>query len=192
MKKLLVLFVSFISLTINSQEKAFGQWNFYENEDQYLLINLNGIAVKNCKDVPSLVVEFTREGDANFYLYNSERLFPGYTGDDVKVEVIYRSGNGSFSNGYQDENLKITFNSNSYKANSSSAYITKFSSDVDVQFDIDFFTAGLSDTWDEEKQVYFKTTLNGESKVFRFYLDGYKDAYDYFEEKYDENIDPFE
>ena len=192
MKKLLVLFVYFVSLTINSQDISFGKWNFYEDEDRYLLINSEGKAVKNCKGVPSLAVEFTKEGDANFYLYNSGTLFPGYTGDDVKVEVIYRSGNGSFSNGYQNENMKITFNSNSYKANSSSTYITKFSSNVDVGYDIDFFTAGLSDAWDEEKQVYFKTTLNGESKVFRFYLDGYKDAYDYFEEKYDENIDPFE
>ena len=191
MKKLLVLFVSFISLTINSQEKVFGQWEFFESKASYILRNVSGIGVKNCEYPPWLVVKIFKESGTGLIslVWPNGAPFPSYEGDDVKVEVKYRNGDGSFSNGYQDENLKIIYNSITYD-DVELFHITQFS--YNETFTVDFFTQGLSDEWAPKKQVYFKTTLNEESKVFRFYLDGYKDAYDYFEERYDENIDPFE
>ena len=62
MKKLLVLFVYLVSLNSNCQDKFFGQWAFAENENDYRLINQDGIAVTNCKDIPSLIIRFTKEG----------------------------------------------------------------------------------------------------------------------------------
>lgn len=187
MKKLLVLFVYLVSLNSNCQDKYFGQWVFAENENDYRLINKDGIAVTNCKDIPSLIIRFTKEGDAGFYLYGSDGLFPDYTGNGATIEIKLRGQDGRFFNGnHNNSDFKITFATSTYITDSTQ--ITNFFSVVDSQVDIDFFSAYLYD-W---AQVYFKTTLNGESKVFRFYLDGYKDAYDYFEERYDENIDPFE
>ena len=48
-------------------------------------------------------------------------------------------------------------------------------------------TTGFNN-WD---QIYFKISLNGESKVFRYKLGGYKEAFKYLYEKYQENINPF-
>ena len=183
MKILYSLLLLFFSSSVMCQSVDFNDWSYAEAYGKYYLFQQKGIEVSNCDEVPHLYVTIDKES-TNIEILLRGALYDEYTGDEVKVKVKYRRADGTFFTGYGADVDVIEFNSYVY-TNVDGVYFLLLKP---IKFSIiDMFTVGLYDS----DQVYFQTSLNGEDKVIRYSLKGYDKAFDYFDTKYNENINPF-
>ncbi len=176
------LFFFLITTTIISQNTIdFGNWAYFDTLYEYILFHDSGIEVSNCDDIPELRVIVNKKS-SNVDVELDGCPFDCYEGDEVKVKIKYRDVNGNFGSGYEGVDV-LEFNSYAYSTEiGTSLKLQPINSRI-----IDMTTTGFNN-WD---QIYFKISLNGESKVFRYKLGGYKEAFKYLYEKYQENINPF-
>ena len=115
-----------------------------------------------------------------------------YEGDEIKVEIMFKTKGGTFESGIEGVKTQ-DFGSNSY-TNDSGRWLELLADKNGSVADLisGYFANYIIDGNSGYEQVYFKTTYNGESKVFRFSLNGYYDAFQIFRKKWDENENPFD
>ena len=176
------LFFFLITTAIISQNTiGFGEWDYFDTLYEYNLFHDSGIEVSNCDGVPDLwVIVNKKSSNVDVELIGCP--FDCYEGDEVKVKIKYRDINGNFGTGYEGVDV-LEFNSYAYSTEIGTSLKL-----LPINFRIiDMTTTGFNN-WD---QIYFQISLNGESKVFRYKLKGYKEAFIYLYRKYEENINPF-
>jgi hypothetical protein len=185
MKKILFTLALLISLSSFGQQ--FNDWKYYEDDSYYYLSNSNGIEVKNCESVPKLIVLIQKDDNGTMQLSLNGEIYPNYNGDEIKLNLTLRGEDGKFYSGYGEEVKAQEFDT--YFNGVGWLYLKygKYSP-LDVITAL-FYNPGVKDFYE---QVYIQTILNGESKVIRFSLKGYRDAFNLFDAKFEENRNPFE
>ena len=187
-----ILFTIALLISFSSFGQQFNDWEFTETNLYYLIKNINGIAVKNCESVPKLYVHIKKDSGGTMGVSLLGELYQNYEGDEIKVEIMFKTKGGTFESGI--EGVKIQdFGSNSY-TNDSGRWLELLADKNGSVADLisGYFANYIIDGNSGYEQVYFKTTYNGESKVFRFSLNGYYDAFQIFRKKWDENENPFD
>ena len=188
MKK--ILYTLALLISFSSFGQRFNDWEFTETNLWYLITNSSGIAVKNCESVPELYVRIKKDSGGTMGVSLLGELYQNYEGDEIKVEIMFKTKGGTFESGIEGVKTQ-DFGSDSYTKDSErwlELVSVKYGSVANL-ITGDFANFNGNSGYE---QVYFKTTYNGESKVFRFSLNGYYDAFQIFRKKWDENENPFD
>ena len=182
-----ILYTLALIVCFSSFGQKFNDWEYYEDDSYYYLINSNGIEVKNCESVPKLIVLIQKDGNGTMNLSLNGEIYPNYNGDEIKLNLTYRGRDGKFYSSVGEDVKALEFDT---YFNGASWLFLKYGkySPLD-EITASFYNRGVKDFYE---QVYIQTILNEESKVIRFSLKGYRDAFNLFDAKFEENRNPFE
>jgi len=182
-----LLFTLALLISFSSFGQQFNDWKYDEDDSYYYLSNSNGVEVKNCESVPQLMVLIQKDSSGTMMLSLIGEIYPNYNGDEIKLNVTFKTKDGNFFSGYEGfktQEFDTYYNGESWLELKYGKYSPR---DLIAEY---FYNYG--DVIDYYEQVYIQTILNGESKVIRFSLKGYRDAFDLFDAKFDENKNPFD
>ena len=189
MKKITLLLLFFVSLTINSQNYTensnHGDWRYLYGEEYFFFYNNNGDGIENYDydEIPDLTIMFEKNEKGTLYIRLDAALIYEYddSGNDanyLEVDIIIDNGE------------MVSFNGQVYDLNESETRIYLSSPKGGPRF-LDLF-----DDMKSGKNIYVRTTGAGDPKVYKYSLSGFSSGYNKifngWSDWVDDNKNPFD